>query len=70
MRYRTVKAIREELHRRGGTLLTIRDTESPEYAPCLSWDEPGYAHGCWIKDELLNWANETELGQNRKAPWY
>jgi hypothetical protein len=59
MRYRTVKAVRAELHRRGGWLETIRDTELPEYAPHLSWDEPGWLHGFWIKDELLDWANKT-----------
>ena len=59
MRYRTVKAVRAELHRRGGYLETIRDTESPEYAPHLSQDERGWPHGLLIKDELLDWANET-----------
>ena len=52
MKYRTVKAVRLELHRRGGYIETVRDTELPEYAPHLSWDEDGWDHGIWIKDEL------------------
>lgn len=55
---RTVKAVRLELHRRGGWLETIRDTELPEYAPHLSFEERGWAQGIWHKDELLDWANE------------
>lgn len=58
MRFRTVKAVRLELHRQGGWLETIRDTELPEYAPHLNWEERGCPHGLWIKDELLDWANE------------
>jgi len=57
MKYRTIKAVRSELHRRGGWLETIRDTELPEYAPHFSWDEEGWNQGLWIKDELLAWAN-------------
>ena len=57
MTYRTIKAIRLELHRRGGYLETIRDTETPEYAPHLSQEEIGWEHGIWIKSELLDWAN-------------
>ena len=59
MRFRTVKAVRCELHSRGGYLETIRDTESPEYAPHLSQEERGWVNGVWIKSELLAWANET-----------
>jgi hypothetical protein len=58
MKYRTVKAVRTELHTRGGWLETIRDTESPEYAPHFSFEEKGWFNGIWIKDELLNWANQ------------
>lgn len=58
-RFRTVKAVREALRARGGWLETFRDTELPEYAPHLSWDEKGWNHGIWIKDELLDWANEA-----------
>jgi len=58
MRYRTVKAVRAALHHRGGYLETIRDTELPEYSPQLSMDEPRGVHGLWVKDELLNWANQ------------
>ena len=59
MKYRTIKAVRAELHVRGGWLETIRDTELPEYAPHLTCEEMGSPHGIWIKDELLDWANET-----------
>ena len=59
MKYRTVKAVRTELHSRGGWLETIRDTELPEYAPHLTWEETGWLHGSWIKDDLLDWANKT-----------
>ena len=59
MNYRTVKAVRDELHRRGGWLETIKDTERPEYAPHLSFEESGWIHGIWIKDELLAWAVEN-----------
>ena len=58
MKFRTVKAIRAELHSRGGWLETIRDTESPEYAPHLNFEERGWTNGIWIKDELLDWANQ------------
>jgi hypothetical protein len=57
MKYRTVKAVRSELQRRGGWLETIRDTEAPEYAPHFSMDDKGWSQGVWIKDELLTWAN-------------
>ena len=57
MTYRTVKAVRLELHSRGGYLETIRDAESIEYAPHLSWDDQGWENGIWIKSELLDWAN-------------
>lgn len=57
MRFQTVKAVRLELHRQGGWLETIRDTERPEYAPHLNWKERGWPQGLWIKDELLDWAN-------------
>lgn len=56
--FKTVKAIRNALHARGGWLETLRDTERPEYAPHLSWEEKGWTNGLWIKDELLDWANE------------
>ena len=56
--FRTVKAVRQELHRRGGYLETIRDTELPEYAPHLSMTEHGWPHGAWVKDELVRWASE------------
>lgn len=69
MTYRTVKAVRQELQRRGGYLETIRDTELPEYAPHLSTDERGWKHGLWIKDELLQWANETQLGTIDHPDW-
>jgi hypothetical protein len=59
MKYRTIKAVRAELHCRGGWLETIRDTEAPEYAPHLTWEEMGHENGCWIRDELLDWANKT-----------
>ena len=58
MKYRTVKAVRAELHKRGGYLEKIWDTELPEYVPHLNWEEPDGVHGVWIKDELLEWANE------------
>lgn len=58
MSFRTIKAIRAELHRRGGFLETIRDTERPEYAPHLTMTEQGWPHGLWIKEELLHWADE------------
>jgi len=58
MKFKTVKAVRQELELRGGFLETIRDTESPEYAPHLSTAEQGWPHGAWIKDELLLWASE------------
>ena len=51
--FRTVKSVRQELERRGGYLETIRDTESPKYAPHLSMTEQGWPHGLWIKNELL-----------------
>ena len=57
MPYKTVKAVRCELHRRGGYLETIRDAELPEYAPHLSRHELGWEHGIWVKNELLDWAN-------------
>jgi hypothetical protein len=56
--FRTVKAVRQELHRRGGYLEIIRDTEQPEYAPHLSMTEQGWPHGAWVKNELLRWASE------------
>jgi hypothetical protein len=56
--FRTVKSVRQELERRGGYLETIRDTESPEYAPHLSMGEQGWPHGAWIKNGLLLWASE------------
>ena len=59
MKFRTVKAVREALHARGGYLEKIWDTELPEYAPHLGWEEKGWEHGIWIKDELLDWANEN-----------
>ena len=58
MKFKTVKAVRLELHRRGGYLETIRDTERPEYAPHLSMTEQGWIHGAWIKAELMEWASE------------
>ena len=57
MKYRTVKAVRLELHRRGGYMETIKDTESLEYVPHLTQDEQGWPHGAWVKSELLEWAN-------------
>ena len=59
MTYRTVKAVRSELHDRGGYLETNHDYHLPQYAPHLSWDEDGWLHGIWIKEELLEWANEN-----------
>jgi len=56
--FKTVKAIRNALHARGGWLETLRDTELPEYAPHFSWEETGWDNGLWIKGELLDWANE------------
>jgi hypothetical protein len=56
--FTTVKAVRAELHRRGGYLEVIRDTERPEYAPHLSCQEQGWNHGLWIKRELMEWANQ------------
>ncbi|UAW01082.1 hypothetical protein STIP28_40 [Synechococcus T7-like virus S-TIP28] len=61
MKYKTIKAVRSELHSRGGYLETIRDTESPEYAPHLTQQEMGWPNGIWIKSELLGWANEKFL---------
>ena len=58
MAFKTVKAVRAELYSRGGWLETIRDTELPEYAPHLSCEEKSWKHGIWIKDELIDWANE------------
>jgi transposase len=59
MKFKTVKAVRLELQRRGGFLETIRDTELPEYVPHLSATEQGWIHGVWIKAELLKWASEN-----------
>ena len=59
MKYKTIKAVRSELHSQGGYLETIRDTESPEYAPHLTQHEMGWPHGVWIKSELLEWANQN-----------
>jgi transposase len=56
--FSTVKAVRQELERRGGFLKTIRDTELPEYVPHLFMTEQGWPHGAWIKDELLLWTSE------------
>ena len=70
MKFKTVKAVRLELHRRGGYLETIRDTELPEYAPHLSKNEIGWDHGLWTKDELLGWANNTQIGTIRHPNWY
>jgi hypothetical protein len=58
MKYKTIKSVRLELHARGGYLSKIQDTELPEYVPQLNWDEPTGIHGTWIKDELLDWANQ------------
>ena len=58
MKFRTVKAVRLELQRRGGYLETICDTEQPEYAPHLSMTEQGWIHGAWIKAELMEWASQ------------
>lgn len=58
MKHKTVKAVRLALHARGGWLETIRDTELPEYAPHLNWEERGWKNGIYIKDELLDWANQ------------
>jgi len=57
-RYRTVRHVQLELHRRGGSLEIIRETERPEYAPHLTQDETGWPHGLWIRPELLDWANQ------------
>jgi hypothetical protein len=32
--------------------------------------EQGWPHGIWIKDELLRWANDTQLGTIRHPKWY
>lgn len=58
LKFRTVKSVRLELHRRGGYLETIRDTEQPEYAPHLSTTEQGWIHGLWTKAELMEWASK------------
>lgn len=66
MAFKTVKAIRAELYSRGGWLETIRDAcggrngclEIQKYAPHLSFEEKGWGHGLWLKDELIEWANE------------
>jgi hypothetical protein len=68
--FRTVKAVRQELYRRGGYMEIIRDTELPQYAPHLSMAEQGWPHGIWIKDELLGWANDTQIGTIRHPDWY
>jgi hypothetical protein len=70
MKFRTVKAVRLELQRRGGYIETIRDTELPQYAPHLFMEEQGWPHGIWIKDELLDWANITQIGTIRHPEWY
>lgn len=59
MKFKTVKAVRDALHSRGGWLETIQDTELPEYAPHLTWDEKGWDNGVWIRQELLDWANDN-----------
>ena len=62
MGYRpTIKQIRAELEALGGWLEVLRDTERPEYAPHLSREERGWPHGLWFKDELIEWAKETNL---------
>ena len=75
MKYRTVKAIRQELEKRGGYLEVRREYVSPsgvhpEYAPHLFSNERGWEHGLWIKDELIQWANETQLGTIKHPDWY
>lgn len=65
MKYKTIKAVKEALHERGGWLETIRDTELPEYAPHLNWEELGWDNGIYIKDELLDWANQHLSGPNQ-----
>lgn len=59
MKFRTVKAVREALQARGGYLEEIWDCEVPEYAPHLHFRESGWDNGIWIKNELLDWANEN-----------
>ena len=59
MKFRTVKAIREELTSRGGYLEKILDNETPEYVPHLDQHDPGWTHGIWERHELLDWASDN-----------
>ena len=60
LKFKTVKAVRLELQRRGGYLETISRccTKLPEYVPHLSMTEQGWIHGAWTKAELMEWASE------------
>ncbi len=69
-KFRTVKAVTAALSEIGGYIEKNLDTELPQYAPHRSRDERGWPHGIWIKDELLAWANETQLGAERHPDWY
>jgi len=69
-RFRTVKAVALALSEIGGYIEKVRDTELPEYAPHRSRNEQGWPHGTWIKDELLSWANDTQLGAVKHPDWY
>ena len=72
MNYTTVKEIRTELEHRGGRLEKVLDNEMPEYVPHLASDRDPQAwqHGIWERVELLEWANKTDLGNQRVSPWY
>ena len=72
MNYKTVKEIRTELEHRGGRLEKVLDNETPEYVPHLATDHDpqGWSHGIWERVELLEWANKTDLGKQRRSPWY
>ena len=72
MNYRTVKQIRTALEHRGGRLEKVLDNQMPEYVPHLASDRDpqGWQHGIWERVELLEWANKTDLGNQRVSPWY
>ena len=72
MNYKTVKEIRTELEHRGGRLEKVLDNQMPEYVPHLATDHDpqGWEHGIWERLELLDWANKTDLGNQRVSPWY
>lgn len=72
MNYKTVKEIRAVLESRGGRLEKVLDGETPEYVPHLATDrdQDSWLHGVWLREELLRWANKTDLGNQRVSPWY